>query len=208
MLRNKSQHLLNIFTADDLNLMLQSLERIPDKTNTGQFYAYTNGFTQQDLLYQLFERKFFTKIERQLGHPLNIRCGMFLKEEKPWIIHTDYVRPFDSAYDGDPGLAFLIPLQVVGSNNQTTHTVVFNELCLTDFDDFKKNNPKINNNSLEIYKNYCSHVSKEDLEYVTLQGAYSWTPGSVIIWDRTLLHCSDNFIQNSIKEKQALVLFG
>jgi hypothetical protein len=42
---------------------------------------------------------------------------------------------------------------------------------------------------------------------VSLYAVYKWKIGSVIAWDRKLLHCSDNFLVNGVKEKTALVIF-
>ena len=200
--------LLDVFTNDEVNLILQIIERLPDNVNSGDFYAYTNGFTPADLIYQMLDKKFFKKIEDKLGQPLNVRCGMHLKEVKPWIIHTDYHRPFDDNYEQAPGLAALIPLKVVGPADQKTHTIVFNESCQTNFAEHVEKNGKLLDNAASIHQEHCSHVPSDDLDYVSLNGAYAWRPGSVLIWDRSLLHCSDNFLKNSITEKQALVLFG
>ena len=132
---------------------------------------------------------------------------MHLKEVVPWQIHTDYKRTYDSDYQDPPGLAVLIPLKVVAPESQTTHTIVFNECCETDFPDYVAHNPHLEVHAGNIHQEHCSHIAPENLKYVSLHGAYPWKPGSLIFWDRKLLHSSDNFLKNSITEKQALVLF-
>jgi hypothetical protein len=124
---------------------------------------------------------------------------MLLKEKFPWQIHTDYIKG-----DENPDLAVLIPL------NKTlidTNTVIFNEMCTDNFSTFKLNNAKLLDNATDIHNSLMSHELIENLEYLSLKGCYRWAPGSVIYWDRKLLHGSDNFLKNNIAEKTALVLF-
>lgn len=127
----------------------------------------------------------------------NIFVAMYLNEFYPWAIHTDYPKG-----DNLPGYAVLIPLETIN-----THTVIFNEECKTDFEDYKKNNSKVENNCLYLAQTLLSHCNIRDLEYVSLKESVSWEEGKLIIWDRKLLHSSDNFMQNDIKNKRALVIF-
>jgi hypothetical protein len=60
--------------------------------------------------------------------------------------------------------------------------------------------------SVNEITNICSELNNR-LEYVSLYDAYKWYLGSVIYWDRKMLHCSDNFLKNGLAEKNALVLF-
>jgi len=199
--------LFNVFTSEELNLMLSSLEKLPDAPNQGEFRAYTNGFTSSDIIYQIFKRIVFNKIEDALEKNVHVKCGMYLKEVKPWGIHTDYRHSFDQ--DNIPDLAVLIPLKIISSNGEPamTHTVVFNELCETNFDDYRLHHQRLTSHSKHLHETHCSHCNIDGLEYVSVKGIYAWQPGSIIYWDRKMLHCSDNFLTNHINEKQALVLF-
>jgi hypothetical protein len=197
--------IFNLFTAEELNLFLSVLGKLPDTPNTGKFKAYTNGFTSSDIIYQIFNRHLFKKLDQTLNRNIKVKCGMYLREVEPWDIHTDYQHPFDQG--DNPDLAILIPLKIVSDTQQTTHTVVFNELCQTNFKDFKLSHNKLTSHAKNLHQTHCGHCDADDLEYVSLNGVYAWTPGSLIYWDRKMLHCSDNFLKNHIREKQALVLF-
>jgi hypothetical protein len=188
-----------MFTNDELKLVHNSLLKLPDRKNLGDFHAYTNGFQQTDYIYPMIRKLILEKLEKVLDKKLNLTHGMLLKEEIPWTIHTDYNKG-----DSDPGLAILLPLNTEEVN---THTVVFNEESTTTFNDFVLNNNKLETNAKDLYNNLCSHEDIDNLEYVSLLGAFKWIPGSVIYWDRKLLHCSDNFLQQGIKIKTGLVIF-
>jgi hypothetical protein len=129
---------------------------------------------------------------------------MYLKEVKPWRIHSDYVKG-----DIDPDLAMLIPLEIFPSFDNKTHTVIFNEECTyeNNFTEFLSKHQKIDNNAVGIAEQHCSHVNPAVLEYLSFAQAHEWEPGALIYWDRKLLHCSDNFLKNGVTEKRALVLF-
>lgn len=196
----------NVFSPDEIVQLQTILAKLKDSPNSGGFKAYTNGFTENDIIYKIIDKMIVDKIEKRLQQPIKVKCGMHLKELKPWGIHTDYQHTFDK--NSQSHMAFLIPLKLERrTETGMTHTVVFNESCQTSFDLFKSSNKKVSNNATSIFEKHCSHCPAEDLEYVTVKGVYAWQPGSVIYWDRELLHCSDNFLANSVIEKQALVLF-
>jgi len=192
--------LLDVFQPEEIQSVLAALTKLKDAPNIGeQFKAYTNGFQPTDLIYPFIKRKILDRLETLLDRPIRLVHGMLLKEKKPWGIHTDYVKG-----DTNPDMGILIPL-----NEQPvdTHTVVFNESCTDNFDIYMSNNTKSINNAVDIHDTLLSHETTERLEYVSLLGAFKWHPGSVIYWDRKLLHASDNFLKNNVSEKTALVLF-
>ena len=205
-MQNKAAQVLDVFSTADIDSIIKILSKLKNTPNSGNtFRAYTNGFTENDVIYKLIDKIIGNKLENIISQKIHIACGMHLKELVPWEIHTDFHHPFDG--DRIPDIAILVPLRVASRTGEQTHTVVFNEDCCTNFIDFKSINDKLDINANSIYNEYCSHIDSEDLEYVTLNGAYPWIPGSIIYWDRKLLHCSDNFLKNEITEKQALVLF-
>jgi hypothetical protein len=199
--------ILNVFELDEINLILTVLEKLPDSKNRGPFQAYTNGFTPPDVVYQILNKNIFKKIENVLDRNLTVNCGVYLKEFNPWDIHTDFVHKFDQGTE--PDLAVLIPLKIISKATipTMTHTIIFNETCKTNFIDYCNTQNKLSNHARNIHDTHCSHCDIDTLEYVSLHGAYAWEPGSLIYWDRRLLHCSDNFLKNNIEMKQALVLF-
>ena len=195
----KGGQILNVFSEDEINLISTGLHKLSDAKNTGDFFAYTNGFTKNDLIYPAMKKIVLDKLENVFNRPLHLVHGMLLKEKRPWDIHTDYIKG-----DNSPDMAILISLNTEDLN---THTVVFNEECTDNFDSFILNNNKLEINAKDLYNNLCSHETVDRLEYVSLMGVYKWISRSIIYWDRKLLHCSDNFLQNNVNEKIALVLF-
>ena len=192
--------LLDVFQPEEIQSVLAALTKLNDAPNLGeQFKAYTNGFQPNDLIYPFIKRKVIDRLETLLDRPISLVHGMLLKENNPWGIHTDYVKG-----DTNPDLGILIPLNDIVIN---THTVIFNELCTDTFDTYMSSNTKLINNAVDIHDTLMSHETPERLEYVSLLGAFQWEPGSVIYWDRKLLHASDNFLKNNVTEKTALVLF-
>jgi hypothetical protein len=134
-----------------------------------------------------------------LGKKIQLHVGMILKSVSPFTIHSDYVKD-----DLHPDLAILIPLNLTALE---THTVVFNEECFDDFSLYLSRTDQLEINAKSLHKTLCSHETEHRLERVSTQGIYKWVPGSVIYWNRKLLHCSDNYIDRDINEKRALVLF-
>ena len=192
--------LLNVFQPDEIQSVVAALTKLNDAPNSGeQFKAYTNGFQPTDLIYPFIKHKILSRLEILLDRPISLVHGMLLKEKKPWGIHTDYVKG-----DANPDMGILIPLNDLLVN---THTVIFNESCTNTFDTYMSSNKKSINNAVDMHYSLLSHETTERLEYVSLLGAFQWLPGSVIYWDRKLLHASDNFLKNNVTEKTALVLF-
>jgi len=192
--------ILNVFSTVEILEIIGVLKKLPIKEKFLVDQNYIDGFQKKDLIYPYIKEKVLKKLEVIFNKPINLLHGMLLKEEKPWVIHTDYIKKDDPA----PDLAIVIPLNTEEIN---THTVVFNEECLDNFNNFILNNNKLENNAKNLYNNLCSHETIDRLEYVSLLSAYKWHPGSIIYWDRKLLHSSDDFLKEGIKEKTALVIF-
>ena len=195
----KAGQITNVFSVAEIESIQKALSLLPQAMNSGSVTnAYTNGFERTDYIYNFIKKFVLNKIEPHFG-ALNLTVGMYLKEFLPWHIHTDYVKN-----DHNPGLAILIPLNTEIIN---THTVIFNEECIETFQHYMTKHSKLENNAAHLHDTLMSHVSKDHLEYVSLLTAAAWHPGSVIYWDRKLLHSSDNFIAAGIDQKHALVMF-
>ena len=129
----------------------------------------------------------------------------------PYGMHTD---AFD---DNDPnahlhsqregmefGYTFLIPL-----SDYNSHTIVFNEHAeyTKTFQTWKvKENaqPKYLIDD-ETYNNLLTHHSKEQVSYFSLDTVFKWKKGDLLVMPRAAFHCSDNFLQNNLFEKRALI---
>jgi len=57
------------------------------------------------------------------------------------------------------------------------------------------------------YEKYLTHQPYEDLTSLSIKKVIPWTIGNVITFDRSILHCASNFLEQGIKEKMALVMF-
>jgi hypothetical protein len=201
MIQNAKAGQLNaVFSLAEISTLQKTVSNLQPSMNSGTVSrAYTNGFKTTDLIYPFIKKRVIERIQQQLGVELKLTIGMYLKEFLPWEIHTDYNKG-----DQHPGLAVLIPLHTDAIN---THTVMFNEECTNDFTTYRAEHEKLEHNAVNLQQTLMSHESVEHLEYVSLLAAIPWSLGSVLYWDRRLLHSSDNFVANGILEKHALVMF-
>ena len=193
----------SVFTPEELKNLNTILDKLSDESFQDQksnlSYGYTNGFKIEDPMHLIIRKKVIQRIELLLGKKIQLHLGMILKSISPFGIHTDYVKG-----DLHPDLAILIPLNLAYLE---THTIVFNEECLDNFSRYMSRTGQLEVNAKSLHKTLCSHETEYGLERVSVQGIYKWVPGSVIYWNRKLLHCSDNYIDRDIKEKRALILF-
>lgn len=60
---------------------------------------------------------------------------------------------------------------------------------------------------LDIYKKYLTHQPREDFRGLKLKKIFNWHPGDLFIWDRTKLHCSNDFRKHGVKNKTGLAIF-
>lgn len=190
----------DVFTPEEITALDSALSKLPRALNeTGTKQAYTNGFRHSDLIYPFVKSRVIDRVSKHLEMPLNLTVGMKLEEFEPWTIHTDYTKS-----DQCPGLAVLIPLNTKPLN---TATVIFNEECTDNFSQYISTHSKQHNHAAHLHDTVMSHETRDHLEYVSLAMTAPWIPGSVIFWDRRLLHSSDNFLAQQVTVKTALVMF-
>ena len=172
---------------DFVDSIIEKYQRKTDK-NTGQFFAYTNGLSPEDI--ELVQDAFSEHLKNEQIHQ-----AMVLVAITPWPIHTDYQKG-----DDKPAKAVLVPYQT-----QKTNTIVFNELNLGDP---ILDMPDIDNSvSEEFHHKYLTHCSPEAYKKVSLKEIFKWQRGHAVTWDRKNLHASDNYLKNSVEKKIALVFF-
>ena len=61
---------------------------------------------------------------------------------------------------------------------------------------------------IKIYEKYLTHQPYEDLRDLEIDTIYKWKLGDLLVWDRSLIHCSDNYIRNGLEYKTAIPLFS
>ena len=59
----------------------------------------------------------------------------------------------------------------------------------------------------EDYDKYLSHQPYEDCKSLEVDKIIEWEIGSLVFWDRTRIHCSDNFLINNVVSKSLIALF-
>ena len=193
MLQN-SFEIDSFIDSDEIEILKKFYGALPKRLNDGgEKKAYTTGFPYNTLPL----KKLKAKLTDVFGD-FTVTVAMFLEEYKPWNVHTDYHKG-----DSDPYYAILIPLDYEDKN---THTIIFNEIA-TDKDWKTKLQTKKNYPYSEAEYKLLAHVDKNLLEKLTIDKVCKWEKGKLIPWHRKLAHPSDNFIQDNITRKIALVLF-
>ncbi len=59
----------------------------------------------------------------------------------------------------------------------------------------------------EFYKKYLSHQPYKDYYGLEVDLNYKWNLGDMLVWDRTKIHTSDNYLLKGAKKKMALAIF-
>ena len=59
----------------------------------------------------------------------------------------------------------------------------------------------------EDYLKYMSHQPYEDCKSLEIDKVVEWKIGSLIYWDRSRIHSSDNFLINNVLNKTPLAMF-
>ena len=61
----------------------------------------------------------------------------------------------------------------------------------------------------KTYDKYLSHINKNDLNGLVFWKSMKWTCGNAIIWDRSIVHSSDNFVKsNTLSKRGIAILFN
>lgn len=86
----------------------------------------------------------------------------------------------------------------------TIKKVAKNERYNSNSNKHIKSNRTIN---INFYKKYLTHHSIKDFNGLTPEMAYKWKVGEALIWDRSQLHCSDDFGNTNASTKTAIAVF-
>lgn len=183
-----------LISQNDMILIKKLFAASDRSLNDGeQKKAFTSGVDAK--LYPMLKKILDRYIDMSA---LDIHVAFLLDSFEPWSIHTDYPKG-----DLDPAIAILIPFVSIDS-----HTVIFNEECLDDFEEYIKDNPPLDPDKSAVKQaELMSHIKPDLLSRVTILSIEAWVEGKIITWDRKLLHCSDNYKGKGIQSKQAAVIF-
>jgi protein-L-isoaspartate O-methyltransferase len=131
-----------------------------------------------------------------------------LNSFQPYDVHADGFdlnNPKTHLAEGwEYAYTFLIPL-----DNYNASTIIFDQESYT----YKGSGNWIENDKPEIldviddetYNKYFTHVNKDVIRHLSIDTIYDWEKGDLLVASRHSLHASDNYLDNSILEKRALI---
>jgi 2-polyprenyl-3-methyl-5-hydroxy-6-metoxy-1,4-benzoquinol methylase len=131
-----------------------------------------------------------------------------LNSFQPYDIHADGFElnhPGTHLSEGwEYAYTFLIPLDTYDTN-----TIVFDQESYT----YKGGHNWLSHDKPElldvidddIYKKYFNHCNREIVRHLSIDTIYKWEKGGLLAASRNALHASDNYLNNHVLEKRALV---
>ena len=136
-----------------------------------------------------------------------------LESHFPYGIHTDAtdvdvenytIKPLDGML---AAWTFIIPLEDYNSN-----TIIFDQSSEKYKGAYQwingTNPPILNSITEETYNKYFKNsVPHDELVYFSIEEIFPWKKGSLSAAPRQKFHCSDNFLNNGITEKRAIVMW-
>ena len=146
---------------------------------------------------QWFQKNIFSIVSQCLeDNRMRSIFGMYAESVKPYPIHSDKYHVTKNQKNGKPGISWLIPYKVDGSQTDISKasTIVFNEI---EYGDDK------NNITDSLNQRYFTHCDQTSLKKVSIYEIFHWEPGSLIFWDQHHLHCSGSF--NGFQTKEMFV---
>jgi hypothetical protein len=188
----------NFFTHEEIQLLNNLITehcKSPDRTVTSHSGTYYSIGQEAE---ELVSKKIADKFDKNLI--LNI--SMY-DTHSPAFPHPD----IDAADPANAAYTIIIPL-----DNYNANTIVFNEIVeyTQSHADFISRSVAYDPSriDMEFYNKHLSHMRLEDLTMLSIEEIYPWTKGSMIVFYRYKLHCSDNFIKNGLINKKGLVIWS
>ena len=71
-------------------------------------------------------------------------------------------------------------------------------------------NDHITNNEIfdkKHYDEYLTHIDYNSLQSLKIETVFNWEPTSALIWDRTTLHASNNYLVDGVENKLGMAIF-
>ena len=200
----------NIFNKDEINEFLKLYNDLPITVQNVIKKRWLQGFNSN------LESKFCERLEREIGkfQMDNLKdengkdiFGLIQESYAPIGLHVDAGFEINSQIYKQT----LIPLSSVGSTVIFKNRYYDGSTSFTqDQEELKKKNLKYgqnkrSNNHLKIYgekpfdkfihEKYLKHESIENLKGLEVELIYEWEVGSMLIFDRSHLHCSSSVIE-------------
>ena len=57
------------------------------------------------------------------------------------------------------------------------------------------------------YDKYLTHIDYNSLQSLKIETVFNWEPTSALIWDRTTLHASNNYLVDGVENKLGMAIF-
>jgi hypothetical protein len=208
----QSGEIKNLFSESEMDHLVECLSQL-DFIKIGNNIC--KGVNEDHIMYQWFYQNCFSKVKAYIGEDAQLVFGMYLEENTMWGIHTD-IYHCDPYPDKIPYISMIIPYSVDRKKElvDCSNTIVFNESSY----DFAPTNDNKNwapalltrptpaDSANQYFESYLSHNKPEIVNKLTLRQIYKWSLGSLIYWESSLLHDSDNFKKNGHISKEAIVI--
>ena len=210
----KPRVLKNIFNKEEINKFLKLYEELPITVHNKK-----QNVIKKRWLFDYgkeLEELFYKRLSNEIGNFKydNLKTdddkdilGLFQESYNPIGLHIDGGFNFDDLIFKQS----LVPLTSIGS------TVIFKNRYYgqstnftIDKEELKKKDLKYGQNKRssdhlnlfgkkpfdqDVYKKYLNHEKLENLSGLELELIYEWEIGSMLIFDRTNLHCSSSIIE-------------
>ena len=210
----KPRVLKNIFNKDEIDKFLKLYEELPitvhnKKQNViKKRWLFDYGKELEELFYKRLSNEIgdfkYDNLKTDDGKDI---LGLFQESYNPIGLHIDGGFSFDDLIFKQS----LVPLTSVGSTiifknryygQSTNFTIDKDELNKKDlkYGQNKRSSDHLNlfgkkPFDQDLYKKYLNHEKLENLSGLELELIYEWEIGSMLIFDRTNLHCSSSIIE-------------
>jgi len=146
------------------------------------------------------------RLQDILPHPFELAFS-FHKNHTPYGLHAD------TGYDEEAVLykQGIIPLDLY-PRNENVYTVIMNERCYSS-EKFARDSivparkglfEPITDAELEKYWT-LSDERREEYSCYSIDSAFKWNPGDMLVWDRSLIHSSNDFQNHGVEWKLGLM---
>ena len=209
----KPKVLKNIFNKNEIEKFIDLYEKLPvtvhnKKQNViKKRWLFDYGAELEDLFYNKLKNEIgdfnYDNLKSEDGKDI---LGLFQESYNPIGLHIDGGFNLDDLIYKQS----LIPLTPVGSTIIFKNRIYGKSTNFTiDEEELKIKNLKYGQNirssehlnafgnkpfNREIHKNYLEHEKLENLNGLEVELIYEWEVGSMLIFDRTNLHCSSSVI--------------
>jgi len=206
-MQDKFGQILDVFSAQEIDLLTKILSKIPMQ-NYGRPDTFNNGFVEQDTIFPFIRKHAIDRINTVCSKKIKrVSVGMQLVTKNPYGIHTDFHNKGDSGH----GTAYLIPLWSKPVVDKKSSTIIFEQAftASNNLSDYVVTDPLVPKKNAEwIWDQLPNTADARYAKYLSVGLIAEWHIGSVIYWDRSLFHSSDEFRKKGIEQKSALVLFA